>query len=315
VPLSQNRLASEQPARLSNDSSLLESLIWWIVGFLAVVVVLALKRSRKTARAACSLEPSERTPTGHAAKLSLTEAEELGNELERLARRAWKSADTLHHRAFWLSVEDLSNRGNYSEIVRRMLEHAMEVTPGLEVPRMVPRVITTPQFEAAGQFHEEDGWVTLKVGPNFIWDRAAAVAILAHETCHYILENSGIRESDYLRTERLTDICMFVCGFGGVFLDGYKRETAQSEYRKGHRLGYLSDDTYAFLKEEADRLRRGNAICLPDRVAEVRMKIRQLIPNAGVRERLIKGTQKKYPEMPEVEVLETVLIQYERDRR
>jgi len=90
---------------------------------------------------------------------------------------------------------------------------------------------------------------------NFFEDQLAAQAILAHEVCHYILNNSGIRKSDTEQNERYTDLCMFVCGFGQIFLAGYKRETAQSEYRRGHRLGYLTDAEYEFAQQYVTQLR------------------------------------------------------------
>jgi hypothetical protein len=86
-------------------------------------------------------------------------------------------------------------------------------------------------------------------------DRRAVGAILAHEACHYILENSGIREPNVDENEKLTDACMFVCGLGLLFLDGYKREDAHKEYRNGHRLGYLTDSEYNFAARYVRELR------------------------------------------------------------
>src|SRR5260370_41339079 len=96
--------------------------------------------------------------------------------------------------------------------------------------------------DAAGQFKVSDGWVSVRIANHVLMDRKAVRAILAHEACHYVLENSGIRERDYEQNERLTDLCMFVCGLGELFLDGYKREGTHNEYTLGHRLGYLTDE-------------------------------------------------------------------------
>jgi hypothetical protein len=116
--------------------------------------------------------------------------------------------------------------------------------------------------------------VTIKVSPDFFDDGLAAQAILAHEVCHYILENSGIRQRDFELNERYTDLCLFICGFGQIFLAGYKRELAQNQYRPGHRLGYLSDAEYKFASEYVVKLRESYKRKLQ---SELDTKINQLV--------------------------------------
>jgi hypothetical protein len=47
---------------------------------------------------------------------------------------------------------------------------------------------------------------------------------------------------------------MFVFGMGGIFLNGFKSKDAPSN-RRGHRMGYLTDNEYQFLSREVIRLR------------------------------------------------------------
>jgi hypothetical protein len=120
---------------------------------------------------------------------------------------------------------------------------------------MTPRVVHETLFgNVAGQFVEQDGWVKIVVGATFFDDRAAAHAILCHELCHYVLEANGIREQSTLENERLTDAAIFVFGLGDIFLAGYRR-SPNTQYRIGHRLGYLRDDEYGFVNKYVAWLR------------------------------------------------------------
>jgi hypothetical protein len=139
-------------------------------------------------------------------------------------------------------------------IVSELLMHVGRVAPALSVPRMTPQITTERLCEAAGQFVEQDGWVKIVVGTNFFNNMPAAKAILCHELCHYVLEANGIRERPTLENERMTDAAIFVFGLGDVFLDGYRR-APNSQYRVGHRLGYLDDNEYRFLNQYVRWLR------------------------------------------------------------
>lgn len=87
---------------------------------------------------------------------------------------------------------------------------------------MTPRVVVERLPDAAGQFVEDDGWVKITVGSEFLREPAAAQAILCHELCHYVLGANGIREPTTKSNERLRDVAMFVFGLGEVFLAGYR---------------------------------------------------------------------------------------------
>ncbi len=96
-----------------------------------------------------------------------------------------------------------------AQFIEILLSHARRVTPEFSVPLMVPQTVVESTPFAAGRFEvDEEGWVKIKVSPDFFNDKLAAQAILAHEACHYILENSGIRYHDFKLNERYTDLCL-----------------------------------------------------------------------------------------------------------
>jgi hypothetical protein len=175
-------------------------------------------------------------------------------KVSMLATRALGSQEDIGSTPFVLSPSMVSNLG-HQELVKALLQHVDKVAPLLEVPFMVPRIVIERLCDAAGQFVEdEEGWVRIVVGMNFFNDMPAARAILCHELCHYILGANGIRAVPTIENERLTDVAIFVFGLGDIFLAGYQR-APETNYRVGHRLGYLSDHDYAALNRYVHQLR------------------------------------------------------------
>jgi hypothetical protein len=203
-----------------------------------------------------------------------------------------------------------------TEVIEILLNHARRITPEFSVPQMTPRAIVESTPFAGGRFEvDAEGWVTIKVSPDFFKDKLAAQAILAHEVCHYILENSGIRKSDFQLNERYTDLCMFICGFGQIFLAGYKREPAQKEYRPGHRLGYLTDGEYQFANQYVVKLRQSHKLKLQSELDELRRRLFQLLyGDESACKRHIDAERKRSPDKSEVDMYQDVIFRLERDR-
>jgi hypothetical protein len=231
--------------------------------------------------------------------------------IDKLATDAWQSQESLTTE-FFLSPSSLPAT-RPDKIIEAILNHVRLVAPGLSVPLRVPRVETGALIEAGGQFNTSEGWVVVKLATHLLTDRRAVTAILAHELCHYILENSGIRESDVSENERLTDVCMFVCGLGLLFIEGYKRDVAYGEYRTGHRLGYLSDAEYNFLNRYVRELRSSNSLRLLTTDERLERRLVARISDKQVRKRLIEHAKAKHPEKNDREIYEVVIASYERD--
>ena len=169
--------------------------------------------------------------------------------LQQLAERAWSGRRPTPSNVFVLRGETLpepNSPGAMSIIVQRMYAHARTWAPGFEVPFYVPKVNVCAYINAAGQFRvDSDGYVLIDVCPQFIGHPPALLAILAHEACHHILEMSGIRKETTADNERLTDLAIFVCGFGGILLDGqWLVRQVDAGWSTAH-LGYLSPEQYA----------------------------------------------------------------------
>jgi hypothetical protein len=176
---------------------------------------------------------------------------------------------------------------------------------------MTPRVVVGPLVEAAGLFSEQSGWVTLTVSQGFFDNRDAACAILCHELAHYVLNACGIRESERLRNERLTDVAMFVLGLGDVFLAGYK--SAPTSYRPGHKLGYLNEQEYEFVDKYVFELHL-HGTAQESRGAVSERRLNAAIPDSGVRARLLASERQRMPTASEEAIIESVLDRYARDR-
>jgi hypothetical protein len=115
---------------------------------------------------------------------------------------------------------------------------------------MVPHIEVSALKGSCGQFIEKDGWVKPVVSTEFALESAASRAILCHELSHYILFANGIRMAGRVDNERLTDIAMFVLGMGGIFVNGFRSKNV-GPYRRGHRMGYLTDEEYNFLSGDS----------------------------------------------------------------
>jgi hypothetical protein len=236
--------------------------------------------------------------------------------LEELADRGWSKNRSAWDANFFLDPTKLFSGDGLDRIVEILLNHASRVSPDFDVPRMVPRTIVEPTPLAAGQFEvDEEGWVTIRVSPDFLQDRLAAQAILAHETCHYILEQSGIRQSDFYLNERYTDLCMFICGFGQVFLQGYKRELSQDQLRPGHRLGYLTDAEYEFANQYAIELRQAWEASLRSEVEELSKRLMQLLHgDRGAYKRIMAAASKRNPHWSKMDLYRAEIESLERGR-
>lgn len=237
-------------------------------------------------------------------------------QLDELAKKAWTTEKVFQSSEFCLKSIKFSGIYQPEQVIEIFLRHAEKVTPGFSIPSMIPQVIIESIPFAAGCFKiDEEGWVTIKLSQNFFQDKFAAQAIMAHEVCHYILENSGIRHNNFEINERYTDLCMFVCGFGEIFLEGYKREAAQSEYRLGHRLGYLTDAEYQFASQYINLLRQSNTIKPPSELDTLKKKLGSLLyGDKNAQRRLIQLERRRNPHKSEEELYQNAIERLERDR-
>ena len=67
-----------------------------------------------------------------------------------------------------------------------------------------------------------DGSVTITIKKSLSHQPRVALAVAAHELCHYILGNNNIRKENTLQNEKMTDVYMFFLGFGKIFIEGHQ---------------------------------------------------------------------------------------------
>ena len=238
----------------------------------------------------------------------------LKSQLNELATLAWADDEASWSANFQLQVSAFNAVASPSQTIDRLLSHARNSTPKFNVPQMTPRTLVEATPLAAGLFEvDEEGWVTIRVSPDFWHDRSAAQAILAHEVCHYLLENAGIRYANVAINERYTDLCMFICGFGPLFLAGYKRDFAQQDYCPGHRLGYLSDEEYQYADRYVVELRQVYQLKLQSELEIQKRRLRQRVQGNDVTlNRLIEYERGRSPNKSEVELYQDAIDRLER---
>ena len=266
-----------------------------MAGLIVLFLVLRLRRPRRW-------PPSPTTPPASAG--------ELDGFISRLAKASWPPKEVA-------AVLRLKPPGNtppdMQGFVEATLAHIRRIAPKINAPRLTPRITIEPSSIWAGQFSEENGWVKISVSANFLENPLATRAILCHEICHYVLGAAGIREKETRDNERLTDVAMFVFGLGEIFIAGYERRPI-GDYRPGHRLGYLTSDEYAYVRDRVEEAwELGNLMSTA--AADLQTRLKAAIPDATVRQRLLTHAQSRNPASSEAELIARVLDEYRRDQR
>lgn len=256
--------------------------------------------------------------------------------LRDLARHAWQAKTEVSRGTFLLDESDLAQGSSPQALVdklRKMYAHARQWAPGLEVPWKVPPVKLSFGIDSAGQFGVTDGWTAIDVSADFASRPRALHVILAHEACHHILDNSGLADRrNTARNERMTDLAMFICGFGDIVRAG---RTATTQTKSGYvttHLGYLtvSDYEYAFnwvIQARLDNSLPGMAGRLPtasvgplhfnltNPTEQLWSSLAARVPDPAVRERMYRYSCSKHPDETEEQVLRRIIDDFERDNR
>ncbi len=222
--------------------------------------------------------------------------------IDHLAAAAWSAKEETSLRIDESSLHRLSP----SEIVRAYLNHIARIATGLPVPMRIPEISGSSERNVGGTFGAKDGWAVMALSDDLMHDQKAIRAVLAHEVCHYVLNCSSMNETDTELNEKLTDLCMFVFGLGDIFLNGYKSETVQGEYRKGHRLGYLTDAEYSFANRYVTRLRSTPNLQQDSMIIQLRVKIAARVGDERVIERLLENERRRTPNKSTLELYQAV---------
>jgi len=197
----------------------------------------------------------------HIADLSLS------GILEHLTTRAYSKPCGDPEGSFLLAPSAIAlgaGTEGLSRTLNRIYQHARDWAPGLDIPWFVPPVRIVTLDSEAGHFRlDEDSYASIAVSTEYLGSIDATSLILAHEACHHILLQSGVSfqfKDDVILNERITDLTMFVCGFGEIVRCGYSVvHKRYGQYVNTH-LGYLDsreyDAAYRYVlaKRQAERL-------------------------------------------------------------
>src|ERR1700722_2045116 len=200
------------------------------------------RRRRKSPKSA--LRPPASSPPWQAS---------IAQDLDRLASRAWRQRGSPDDHRFFLKPGSLpapKTIGDLERCLELLYCHAREWAGGFEVPFRRPKVRLSYLTDLPGSYAvDPDGDITINVSPSLVRNPVSARAVLAQEACHHILDISGLNTHDPEIDEPLTDLAMFICGFGQVFLDGRSyRGNIDQKWCTVH-LGYLTDQQYQFAHE------------------------------------------------------------------
>jgi hypothetical protein len=177
-----------------------------------------------------------------------TFSEKLRPILDMLTSKAWRNAARDQAGEFLLLPSDLApgpSVESLRETLQALYRHARRWAPGLEVPFFVPP-IRLDVADAAGDFIvDEESYASVGVAAEFVGNAAAILMILAHEACHHILMQSGLKRADDTALDEITtDLAMFVCGFGELVLRGHSHVHHYGGRGSRVHLGYLSSGDY-----------------------------------------------------------------------
>lgn len=171
--------------------------------------------------------------------------------LESLAAEAWSKPSLDPSGAFLLPSAGLwrdSSPQGLGRTLRTFYEHARTWAPGFDVPTFVPPILIANPKSHAGVFGvDAENYGTITVSTEFLTSVEATLLILAHEACHHILLQSGLSyqfKNDVPVNERITDLAMFVCGFGEIVQRGHSVVKRSGGRLTSIHLGYLPSDEY-----------------------------------------------------------------------
>lgn len=108
---------------------------------------------------------------------------------------------------------------------------------------------------------------------------------------------------------------MFVCGFGELFLAGYRHDAAQQDYRPGHRLGYLTDAEYQYAQKYVIQLRQSGEVAPPKELEILKKRLLYLLHgDQNCCSRNIELERRRSPDKSDVELYQNAIYRLERDR-
>ena len=135
------------------------------------------------------------------------------------------------------TISSINNDDELNAAARKMMDF-------VNLEKYVPQCTFCKTKENVGgfTFQRNDYIVPISVSEHYKGNKAAVLAILAHEICHKVIYINGLRFDgafDFMN-EIFTDICTIHVGFGILILNGYRTIQGNSKCY----LGYLKFNVY-----------------------------------------------------------------------
>jgi hypothetical protein len=249
-------------------------------------------------------------------------------DLDRLAAVAWRLRGAPKNMQFLLGPRSLPAATNIQSIEKAiglLYEHARKWAAGFNVPFSVPRVrLPFVNIDPAPGLYrvDQDGYVSIEISPALLKHPDSVLAVLAHEACHHILDLSGMNTRQPKIDEPLTDLAMFICGFGKVFMDGRSYLTSNDNRWCSTHLGYLTDEQYKFAYRwviqsasgTKSEVTAGQQIGYDVRYYRTKL-LNKLGGNASALERLLERERQRQPGCDESTLYISISEQIEWDSR
>ncbi|MGI9035044.1 MAG: hypothetical protein ACR2GD_03285, partial [Pyrinomonadaceae bacterium] len=86
----------------------------------------------------------------------------------------------------------------------------------------------------------------IRIHPDYADNPFALTSILCHELAHFILDHNGLRKNNQNENEKMTDLFVFRCGQGLIYLQGIHDVKSENGQTIESRLGYLSFEEMAY---------------------------------------------------------------------
>jgi len=236
---------------------------------------------------------------------------------------------------FVLPVADLPSIKGPKEVestLEILYRHARKCAPGLEVPYCMPKVTIWAGMDIAGEYVVNDGWVSVRLASEHLGNDSAIRLILAHEACHHILDISGLADKrNSARNERMTDLAMFICGFGEIAAVGYRFAEQKKDGWVTTHLGYLRPEEYSAAHEWVLEARRVNGLSGAFMGPASHKRVELVLPTASEEclkdltgrmlgdkqkvKRLLEDCKRRFPDLTEEQRCRKVIEEHERIRR
>ena len=134
------------------------------------------------------------------------------------------------------------------ELLRRLMcDIAAHV--GIDGSRIKLKFKDDATLEYAGNISTNGAFTTINLQTHDYYNLDVLTAILAHEVMHLYLYYNGIRFSDTLSNEVLTDTAAVFFGFGEYLRRGYKVIEVNLGFSY-HKVGYIRPEDVEFILSE-----------------------------------------------------------------